>query len=183
MSVNAPTHIVEMDQERDRKTCITLYQKSANSNRDWAKWLLDHPAYSQREVARWVGCSPSNIAYLRKWAANGFNGSPFDANNKKDSRERHDVVAPSDHLSLESLDNSEFDFEDDADDGSKVAAPEVVIDNLLHSIGGMNESARVFNKVLKDSVFDREAVTKINAAIDRMIKKWRSIQSTLEKKG
>jgi archaellum component FlaC len=53
------------------------------------------------------------------------------------------------------------------------------MDNLLHSIGGMNESARVFNKVLKASAFDREAVTKINTAIDRMIKKWRSIQSTL----
>lgn len=65
------------------------------------------------------------------------------------------------------------------DDGSMVAAPEVVIDNLLHSIGGMNESARVFNKVLKASTFDQDAVTKINAAINRMIKRWGSIQSVL----
>jgi hypothetical protein len=54
-------------------------------------------------------------------------------------------------------------------------------DNILHAIGGMNENARVFNKLLKVSALDRAAVTRINTAIDRMMGKWRSIQSTLEK--
>jgi hypothetical protein len=69
--------------------------------------------------------------------------------------------------------------EDDTDDDSEVAAPEVVIDNLMHAIGGINENARIFNKFLKASTFDQDAVTKINAAINRMIKKWGSIQSVL----
>lgn len=69
--------------------------------------------------------------------------------------------------------------ENDTDDDSKVAAPEVVIDNLLHAIGGMNENARVFKKLLKVSTFDHDAVTQINTAINGTIKKWVSIQSVL----
>jgi hypothetical protein len=65
---------------------------------------------------------------------------------------------------------------------TEIASPAVLEDNILHVIGSMNENARVFNKLLKISVFDREAVTRVNTAIDRMIGKWRSIQSTLEKK-
>jgi hypothetical protein len=71
---------------------------------------------------------------------------------------------------------------DEANSESEVAAPEVLEDNILHAIGGMNENARVFNKLLKISAFDREAVTRVNTAIDGMIGKWRSIQSTLKKK-
>ena len=67
------------------------------------------------------------------------------------------------------------------DDGG--AAPAQVEDSILYAIQRINENARVFNKILKASAFDREAVDRINTAIDRMIGKWRSIQSTLEKKG
>jgi len=174
MPATAVVQIVEADQERDRKACLTLDMKVTGANRELAQWLLDHPRYTAPMVAGWLGCGETRIKSLRRWAEGGFEDLP-------NSRSKRSNRRPAADDSLESLDNSEDDFEDDVD--SKVAAPEVVIDNLLHSIGGMNESARVFNKVLKASVFDREAVTQINTAIDRMIEKWRSIQSTLEKKG
>jgi ParB-like chromosome segregation protein Spo0J len=66
-------------------------------------------------------------------------------------------------------------------DMASVAPPEQIAENVLYTIDRMNENARVCHKHLKLSVLDREAVTRINTAIDGMIKKWRSIQSTLEK--
>jgi hypothetical protein len=71
---------------------------------------------------------------------------------------------------------------DEGDSEDEVAEPAVLEDNILHAIGGMNENARVFNKLLRIAALDREAVARINTAIDRMIGKWRSIQSTLEKR-
>jgi hypothetical protein len=68
---------------------------------------------------------------------------------------------------------------DDNSDESEIAPPEVIAENILYFIARVNENARVFNKLLKVSVLDREAVTLINTAIDGMTKKWRSIQSTL----
>jgi hypothetical protein len=67
------------------------------------------------------------------------------------------------------------------DDESDVAAPEVVEDNVLYAVARMNEHARAFNKIFKASAFDREAVDRIHTALERMIQKWRSVQSTLKK--
>jgi len=81
-------------------------------------------------------------------------------------------------------DNSESDDYSVDDSASEVAKPDVLEDNILHAIGGVNENARIFKKLLKVSALDREAVARINTAIDGMIGKWRSIQSMLlEKKG
>lgn len=71
----------------------------------------------------------------------------------------------------------------DAESETEIAAPEVLEDNILHALGGMNENARIFHRLLKISAFDRVAANRIATAIDRAIEKWRSIQSTLEKKG
>jgi hypothetical protein len=76
-------------------------------------------------------------------------------------------------------DQSPLVTNDNSDDG-EIAPPEVLAENILYAIGGMNENARLFHKLLKLSVLDREAVARINTAIDGMIKKWRSIQSTLD---
>jgi hypothetical protein len=46
----------------------------------------DHPRYTQRTIASWLDCTPSRIARLRKWAQRGFQGTPFDKNNKPDKR-------------------------------------------------------------------------------------------------
>jgi hypothetical protein len=75
------------------------------------------------------------------------------------------------------------DAESDDHSESEIAPPEVIVENILYTIDRINENARVLNKFLKMSVLDREAVTRINNAIDGMIKKWRSIKSTLEKNG
>jgi ParB/RepB/Spo0J family partition protein len=71
------------------------------------------------------------------------------------------------------------DYDDSADGGSDVASPEVLEDNMLHVLGGMNENARIFNKFFKISAFDRKAANRIVAAIDKTISKLKAIQSTL----
>ena len=63
------------------------------------------------------------------------------------------------------------------------ASGDVIGANTSAEAPSMNENARIFNKLLRISALDREAATRIGNAIDRAIKKWRSIQSTLEKKG
>jgi hypothetical protein len=173
--MNTAAQIVEMDHERDRKTCLMLERKVTGANRELAQWLLDHPRYSAPVVAGWIGCSDTRIKRLRRWAEGGFVGAPSNDEKRKQREGRHHGAdAP-----LESLDDSESDDDLDAD----IAAPEVLIDNIMHAIGGINENARIFNKFLKVSALDREAATRIIAAIDKMMGKWRSIQSTLERKG
>jgi hypothetical protein len=76
----------------------------------------------------------------------------------------------------------DFEVEDAADSESEIATPAVIEDNILYAIQRINENARVFTKILRASALDREAASRINTAIDGMIRKWRSIQSTLEQK-
>lgn len=176
--MNAVVHIVEIDQERDRKTCISLDLKVTGANRELAQWLLDHPRYSGGMVGNWLGCSARRIERLRKWAQEGFVDLP-------NSRWKRNATPASD-APLKTNDNSESEDDFDPETGEvvdNVAAPEVLEDNILHAIGGMNENARIFNKLLRASALDREAADRISTAIDRAIAKWRSIQSTLEKKG
>jgi ParB-like chromosome segregation protein Spo0J len=61
-------------------------------------------------------------------------------------------------------------------------APPEVIDNIMHAIGRINANSRMFKKHVKLSDLDREAAVRINFAMEAMIKKWQSIQTTLEKK-
>lgn len=179
-SAREPTVIVEIDQERDRKQCIALNLKIDGDTRELAQWLVDHPRYSSRMVAEWLGGTHTRIVYLRKWAANGFVGLPNDKTNKPDNRDGRNgrrAVAPRDQSPLETNDNPEIDMNDG------VAAPEVVEDSVLYIIARIDANARATKRVLKASAIDREAAERINTAIERMIKKWRSIQSTLARKG
>lgn len=182
MSVVA--QIVEMDQERDRKTCINLDLKVNGANRELAQWIADHRGkYSAEEIARWLGCSANRIKNLRVWAEGGFKGAPFYNEKRKERENRPRGVG----ATLETNNNSDGDDEFDPETGEvrddEVADPNVLEDNILHAIGGMNENARIFKKLLRDSALDREAADRISTAIDRAVGKWRSIQSTLEKKG
>ena len=86
-------------------------------------------------------------------------------------------------VALESSDNSESDGGSEAEhQESAVADPATIEDNVLYSIQRMNEHARVFKKLFKASVFDREAEERISTAIDRTIQKLRSAQATLTKR-
>ena len=185
--MKALAKIVEIDEERDRKICMSLDLKVTGANHELAQWLLDHPRYSGVVIGGWLGCSKNRINTLRRWAAKGFSGTPFDAENHPDGRKARRAANPSRvQVALETNDNSESDDEFDPETGEvrdEVAAPEVLEDNILHAISGMNENARIFNKLLKVSALDREAADRINTAIDRMMGKWRSIQSTLKRKG
>jgi hypothetical protein len=180
--MSAVAAIFEMDEERDRKTCVTLDLKITGANRELAQWLLDHPRYSAAVVAGWIGCGDTRIKDLRRWAANDFSGAPHNSKERQErDNRRHDADAP-----LQTNNNSEPDDDFDPETGEvkdEVTTPDVIEDNILHAIGGMNENARIFNRLLRASALDREAADRISTAIDRAIGKWRSIQSTLEKKG
>lgn len=183
--MSALAQIVEMDQERDRKTCLSLDLKVNGANRELAQWLVDHPRYSGAEVARWLGCGETRIKRLRRWAVGGFVGAPNYDEKAKESDARRRGRAD---VQLETNDNSESPVEHDEDgvvidDDNEIASPEQIEDNILYAIQRISENARAFSKILRASALDREAVERINTAVDRMIHKWRSIQSTLEKKG
>lgn len=210
------TQIVEMDQERDRKTCITLDMKVTGANRELAQWLVDHPRYSGAVVAAWLGCSKSRINYLRQWAQDGFNGTPRGGEARREAERQERSDHRGGRGALKTNNNSEDDeytppdidhpprgaeWEKDPEDRdppdqksktrnaksagnsddveSEIVPPEVLEDNMLHVLGGMNENARIFNKFFKISAFDREAAKRIVTAIDKTISKLRSIQSTL----
>jgi len=164
--------IIEMDAERDRKTCLALDLKVAGANRELAQWLIDHPSYSNMDVAGWLGCNETRIRRLRTWARTGFVELP-------NSRSKRSAAAPK--APLESLENSDSD-EDPEMASDDVADPATVEDNLLYTLSRMNEHARIFKKFIKLSAFDREAEVRITTAIDRMIEKWRSTQATLTKR-
>jgi hypothetical protein len=134
--------IYEMDSERDRKTCVALDLKVSGANQELAQWLLDHPRYSGEVVGGRLGCSKSRIAYLRKWAREGFHGTPFDRTNKPDERYRHDASStPSGNAPLKSQDNSEpTQDSDDAHDPDAVADPAVVEENALDVLGRITAS-------------------------------------------
>jgi hypothetical protein len=79
------------------------------------------------------------------------------------------------------IDEEESDADTNENGQDEIAPPEVIAENILYCIARVNENARVFNKLFKLSTFDRETAARINTAIDGLIKKWRSIQSTLER--
>lgn len=166
--------IVEMDQERDRKTCVQLDLKVTGANRELAQWIADHRGkYTSIVIASWLGCSDRRIRYLREWAEGGFKELPRSTQNRKEQRRNGGSTA-----TLKSLDN----FEDEDSEGIEVAEPEMIEDHVLHFIKGVNENFRVFKKVIRASALDREAVGRISTALDRMMSRLRSFQSTLAKK-
>lgn len=168
--------IVDLDIERDRKTCVALDLKATGANRELAQWLLSHPYYTALVVADWLSCHPVRITRLRRWAKDGFiepsHQSRYAA--KKSS---------STNQPLESLDNSDPDGQEAEIGSSEVADPATIEDNALYTIQRINEHARVFKKLFKVSSLDRETRDRIITAIERMIQKWRSTQATLERKG
>lgn len=176
--MNHVAQIVEMDQERDRKTCVSLDLKITGDTRELAQWIADHRGrYSTMQIAGWLGCSDTRIKRLRTWAEGGFKGAP------NYSEQRRQEYQKNRHLGAEGALKTNDNSKSDEDTDPEITEPGVLEDNILHAIGGMNENARIFNKLLRVSALDREAVVRINTAIDRMMGKWRSIQSTLEKKG
>lgn len=174
--ITAPAAIIEMDIERDRKTCVTLDLKVTGANRELAQWLLDHQKYSGTLVAEWLGCSDTRVRALRRWAENGFQGAPFYDERRQGRNRQRDADDE-----LESLDNLETDDET-AEVSDEIAEPAVIEDNVIYTIQRMNEHARVFKALFKKSTFDRESGERIGAAIEQMIEKWRSTQAILTRR-
>jgi hypothetical protein len=171
--------IYEMDHERDRKICISLDLRVTGANHELAQWLLDHPRYQGEVVAAWLGCHERRIQRLRAWAKEGFVGSPYDKSNAGRLRPTSTSDEP-----LETNDNSEPDDDQAVDDeANETAPPDQIEDNILYVIQRINANAKASNKILRASALDREAAERISTAIERMIEKWRSIQSTLARKG
>jgi hypothetical protein len=71
-------------------------------------------------------------------------------------------------------------FEDDTfEPDENVEEPGKVLVNVLDSIKQSKAVAEAYRKILKASTFDRGAKKEISEAIESLIKKWRSVQSTL----
>ena len=171
--VTKPTAvIIEMDEERARKECLALDLKVAGATRELAQWLLDHPQYTAAQVARGVGCGETKIKQLRRWAQSGFSDEKhpkavrrgFEDNYKRDRR-------------------AETARQRAAREDAEIAEPETIEANLHHYMLRMNNFARMFRDHFRLSAFDREAETRIVAAIDRTIEKWRSTQAIIIKRG
>jgi hypothetical protein len=152
-------------EQRDRKICISLDRKVSSANRELAQWLLDHPRYSGKMVAGWLGCEERRVQRLRVWAKKGFDARGPQARNP---------AAPPDGR-LKSFENDAFEPDDDIEDSA------VVLTNILDSIKHQRAVAEAYRKILKVSPFDREAKEQISDAIMSLIKKWRSVQTSLRR--
>jgi hypothetical protein len=71
-------------------------------------------------------------------------------------------------------------FKDDTfEPDESVEEPKQVHMNVLDTIEQSKAVAEAYRKIFKVSPFDREAKKEISEAIDALIRKWRSVQSTL----
>lgn len=170
-----PPAIVEMAEERDRKECVSLDRKVDGANRELAKWLCEHETYSSRTVAKWLGCTYSRINYLKRWYKNGCPGKPFDNSNKPDDRERA--------RAQEALESNDNFVDDEFEPSDEVEDPQHVVKHFMDSVGNAKSVAEAYRKIFKVSSFDSEAKKQINSAINQLIVKWRTVQSTLERRG
>jgi hypothetical protein len=155
--------VVEMDVERDRKSCIALDQKVAGANRELAQWLMDHPRYSGTVVAEWLGCGKTRINDLRKWAIGGFDSAPFGQKNKPDNRDRGRGHAP-----LKS--NEDFQDEESSDEDPKGF--------VLAVIRNAAEKVNIAVRNLSPD-FTNDDRAEITEAIDALVRKWESVKRKL----
>ena len=81
------------------------------------------------------------------------------------------VATPRGRSSLETNNNS-----DDRD----IAAPAQTEENVLFAIARVADNARAIRKILKASALDREAAQRVIVEINLMIRKWRSVLSSLD---
>lgn len=163
--------INETQEDRDRKACVQLSTKAEGANRELAQWLIDHPSYPNTTIAKWLGCSELRIRSLRKWANNGFIGT-------------HRTGTKIDRRSNQPLKTNDNFQDDDMEPSDDVADPAHILENILDDIDQAKTVAEAYRKILKRSPFDRGAKAEISNAIDKLIVKWRIVQSTLgTKKG
>jgi hypothetical protein len=96
-------------------------------------------------------------------------------------KQKQASTLPQDGQSETGLDHS---LEDDTFEPSEdVEEPAQVLTNALDSIKSAKSVAEAYRKIFKVSSFDREAKKQIYDAIKLLIAKWRTVQSTLERKG
>jgi hypothetical protein len=171
--------IVESVEARDKRDCIELDSKVSGANRELAQWLKDHSVYTSPEVAAWLGCSESRVRKLRQWADSGFVApTPFNSKKQQEARERYRY--PDTGEALKTNDNFEDDDLEPSDDVEDSAQ---ILTNILDTIKHAKSVAEAYRKILKVSAFDREAKAEIYNAINLLIVKWRTVQSTLDTKG
>lgn len=166
--------IIEMDEERDRKTCIALDQKVSGANRELAEWLINHPRYSNRVIGKWLGCPNSRISYLRKWARAGFVGSPFGRENKPVSKPDH----PGDQRPLKTNDYFDEDGEIIEGDDDHQEDPAGFI---VAVIKNAKEKADIAIRNLPSAVDEGERA-QIVEAIDALIRRWESVKRKIRVK-
>jgi hypothetical protein len=90
-----------------------------------------------------------------------------------DIRNNAAVAPPTESRNFE---DDTFEPDEDVEESGKVLI------NILDSIKQYRAVGEAYRKILKRSPFDREAKKEINDAIESLIRKWRSVQSTLTAK-
>jgi hypothetical protein len=164
------SEIIEMDVERDRKTCVSLDLKVDGANRELAQWLLDHPRYSGAEVAGWLGCSKTRINDLRSWAKGGFVVTPTQAR-----KSRHD-----DRRAGQSAQKSQENSEGAASvEEIETESPDKIVTNFLDKVSRHAAVLRAYKKVFGVSALDQAQKDEVRTAIGRLITKWQSLERGL----
>jgi hypothetical protein len=156
--------------------CHLLPKTKDYEGPEWQQWRTDHPRAWKWRLRKAVSITPLGFEPARDKRGNVIRPGPW---------LKPDASVPADRAGVEAKKKVGVRGDDPgvgdatADD---LAAPNEIEDNVLYVIQRINENARASNKLLRASALDREAAERISTAIERMIQKWRSIQSTLARK-
>ncbi len=161
----------ETEIERDRRDCISIDARVTGVNRELAQWLVNHPQYSARVVATWLGCGPSRVGDLRRWAAGGFQkNSTQERRERRDNRRSDRRAGQEPQKSQENLEEETF-----------VANPADVEKNLRFMLERHRAGAEACRKIVKVARLEDGACEGIRIAVKRLISKWKAVLSTLER--
>jgi transcriptional regulator with XRE-family HTH domain len=154
-------------------------------------WELFEEGKSQTDIANELGVAQSTVSkYLRGESKPPRPEKPAASAEVSTEQRKAEIAALTgaadprashrghgrDHGPL----NSNNNFEDDAfEPNDNVEDPRIVLLNVLDTIKQSKAVAEAYRKILKVSPFDRGAKIQISDAIDLLIVKWRSVQSTL----
>jgi DNA-binding Lrp family transcriptional regulator len=135
--------------------------------------LKANPEKSDRAIAKEIGASPTTVGKAREELSSG--GQLKEPRVGLDGRARKQPAAKPKKKSKKAEPAAAAETTID----EAVEYPAIVLNNILDSIKHAKSVAEAYRKILKASTFDREAKKQINTEIDLLIRKWRTVQSTL----
>lgn len=172
--------LADRDVERAKAKFIAAYSRGMRETAAEALYLSGM-GMTGAEIGALVGNSKAWANRMIAWARGGFNGHPFaDANDPNKGKDRAGYAGR--HLPLKDKDNFEDDPTHNDEEAELVESPEVVKRNVFDTIDRHAAVVRAYKKIFRLSSFDRGAKKEISDAIERLISKWRAVQSTLTRR-